>query len=99
MLQHQSIFFFDLPAIIFMFVFAYLSNRLGEALRIAPWYKILYGTAVIIITASVLDALTSAMPLQLIMTISLILRFVGGVVSCAVVLRYWIWVFSEFFKN
>lgn len=99
MIQHQSIFFFDVSAIIFMVVLAYLSNRLGEALKIPPWYKILYGTAVLIIAASVLDVLSGIIPVPSIMKISLFIRFLAGIVSCGIVLRYWMWVFSEFFKH
>ena len=99
MIQHQSIFFFDVSAIIFMFVLAYLSNRLGEALKIPPWYKVLYGTAVLIVAASVLDVLSGIIPVPSIMRISLFMRFLAGIVSCGIVLRYWMWVFSEFFKR
>ena len=99
MMQHHPIFFFDVSAIIFMFVLAYLSNRLGEALKIPPWYKVLYGTAVLIISASVLDVVSGIMPVPSIMKISLLIRFLAGIVSCGVVLRYWMWVFSEFFKH
>jgi hypothetical protein len=99
MIQHQSIFFFDVSAIIFMFVLAYLSNRLGEALKIPPWYKVLYGTAVLIVAASVLDVLSGIIPVPSIIRISLFLRFLAGIVSCGIVLRYWMWVFSEFFKH
>lgn len=99
MMQHHPIFFFDVSAIIFMFVLAYLSNRLGEALKIPPWYKVLYGTAVMIITASVLDVLSGIMPVPSIMKISLFIRFLAGIISCGIVLRYWMWVFSEFFKH
>ena len=102
MIQRQSIFFFDVSAIIFMFVLAYLSKRLGEALKIPPWYKVLYGMAVLIIAASVLDVLSGIMPVPSvpsILKISLFIRFLGGIVSCGIVLRYWMWVFSEFFKH
>ena len=99
MIQQQGIFFFDVSAIIYMFVLAYLSNRLGEALKIPSFYKILYFTVVMIIAASVLDVLSGIVPFLSTMKISLLLRFVAGIVSCLVVLRYWGWVFSEFFKH
>ena len=44
MMQIQGIFFFDVSVIIFMFVLAYLSGRLGDALKIPPLYKTLYVT-------------------------------------------------------
>jgi hypothetical protein len=99
MIQMQGIFFFDISVIIFMFVLAYLSSRLGEALKIPPLYKSLYVTTVMIIIASVLDVLSGIVIIPSITKISLVIRCVAGVVACGIVLRYWIWVFSEFFKH
>jgi hypothetical protein len=97
--QMQGIYFFDVSAIIFMFVLAYLSNRLGEALKIPPYYKVLYVAAVMIISASVLDVVAGILPIPSIMKISLFIRFLAGIAACSIVLRYWKWVFSEFFKH
>ncbi|MBN1309764.1 MAG: hypothetical protein JXA18_17730, partial [Chitinispirillaceae bacterium] len=91
--------FFDVSAIIFMFVLAYLSNRLGEALKIPPFYKMLYVTAVMVITASMLDVVSGILPAPLLVTIALFIRFLAGIVSYTIVMRYWVWVFSEFFKQ
>ena len=99
MIQLQGIFFFDVSVIIFMFVLAYLSGRLGDALKIPPLYKTLYVTTVMIIVASVLDVLSGIVGIPSIMRVSLIIRCVAGIVACGIVLRYWIWVFSEFFKH
>jgi hypothetical protein len=99
MIQIQGIFFFDVSVMIFMFVLAYLSGRLGDALKIPPLYKTLYVTTVMIILASVLDVLSGIIGIPSMMRISLIIRCVAGIVACGVVLRYWIWVFSEFFKH
>ena len=99
MIPQQGIFFFDVSAIIFMFVFAHLSNRIGEAQKIPPFYKVFYVTAIMIIAASVLDVLSGILPVQSITRISLFIRFVAGFVSCCIVLFYWKWVFSEFFKH
>ena len=99
MVHLQGIFFFDVSVIIFMFVLAYLSNRLGEALKITPYYRILYVTAIMIIGASVLDVLTGIITVPSVSRMSLFIRFLAGVVACGIVLRYWIWVFSEFFKH
>jgi hypothetical protein len=46
-----------------MIVLAYLSSRLGEALKIPPLYKLLYGTTVMIIAASVLDVAAGIVPI------------------------------------
>jgi hypothetical protein len=95
----QAIFFIDVSAVIFMIVLAYLSSRLGEALKIPPFYKVLYGTAALVIAASVLDVIAGILPVPASMTISMMVRFAAGCLACLVVLRYWFWVFSEFFKH
>ncbi len=95
----QGIFFFDVSAVIFMIVLAYLSKRLGEALKIQPYYKGLYISVIMIISASVLDVLSGAMTIPFIIRVSLLIRFISGVVAGCVVLRYWGWVFAEFFKH
>lgn len=95
----QGIFFFDVSSIIFMFVLAYLSNRLGEALKIPPFYKALYVTAMMVIAASVLDVVAGIIPIPSSAKISMLIRFAAGGTACFIVLRYWLWVFSEFFKH
>lgn len=97
--QTQEILFFDVAIVTFMLVLAYLSNRLGEALRIPPFYKILYSTAGVIVGALILDLLASVISVPLFFRIALLIRFFAGFVACTVVLRYWFWVFSEFFKH
>ena len=93
-----SLTFFDIQSIIVMLVLAYLSKRLGEALKIPPVYKILYATSLIIAIASILDNLSTsyhimpAMPL-----VSMALRFFACAGAFLIALRYWKWLFSEFF--
>ena len=99
MFFEQGIFFFDVATVIFMMVLAYLSSRLGEALKIPSFYKILYGTAGLVIAASVLDVVAGIIPIPSSSMVSMLMRFSAGVIACIVVLRYWIWVFSEFFKH
>lgn len=99
MIYLQGIFFFDVSVIIFMMVLSYLSSRLGEALKIPAYYKIFYVTSFIIICASALDIVSGVVPLTGITTISLFMRFVAGVLACAIGMRYWMWVFTEFFKR
>jgi len=95
----QEILFFDVAMVIFMLILAYLSNRLGEALRIPPFYKFLYSTAGVTVGALVLDVLSSVIAVPGFLRIALFLRFFSGAIACIVVLRYWLWVFSEFFKR
>ncbi len=97
---YQSLFFFDLSAVILMAVLAYLSKRLGEALKIGPYYKILYATGILIVCAIVLDMVNEAVTLNLpISVISISMRFAAGVAAFLVCLKYWKWLFSEFFRN
>lgn len=95
----QKIIFFDVSVVTFMLVFAYLSSRLGEALRIPPLYKILYSTAGVVVGALVLDVLASVVAVPLFFRVALVIRFIAGVIAFAVILRYWFWVFSDFFKH
>jgi hypothetical protein len=95
----QGIIFFDVSIVIFMLVLAYLSNRLGEALKIPAYYKILYSTAGIVIGALILDVLAATIAAPFFLKVALIIRFAAGLIACVVVFRYWIWVFSEFFKH
>lgn len=95
----QGIIFFDVSIVIFMLVLAYLSSRLGEALKIPAYYKILYSTAGCIIGALILDVLATIIAAPLFLKIALYIRFLAGLIACIVVFRYWIWVFSEFFKH
>ena len=95
----QGIFFIDVSFIIFMFVLAYLSKRLGEALKIPPYYKMLYISAIMIIGALIIDVLSEILTIPSVDKISLFIRFTAGFIACAIVLRYWVWVFSEFFKH
>jgi hypothetical protein len=99
MVYLQSLFFFDLSAIIVMVVLAYLSKRLGEALKILPYYKLLYVTSFAIICASGLDVISETVTVPMTLFISLGLRFSAGVVALIVSLRYWNWLFVEYFKN
>ncbi|HON11289.1 MAG: hypothetical protein GX089_02435 [Fibrobacter sp.] len=99
-INQQSLFFFDISTIILMTVLAYLSKRLGEALKIGPYYKVLYGTGLLIILAICIDMINDALSLGLsFTTISVLLRFAAGAMAFFVSLKYWKWLFSEFFRN
>jgi len=95
----QGIVYFDISVMVFMLVLAYLSGKLGEALKIPPYYKILYGTAFMVFFASFLESFAHVTDYPLIIRISLILRVLAGFIACGIVLRYWVWVFNEFFKH
>lgn len=99
MVSLHSLAFFDMSAVIAMFVLAYLSRRLGDALKIKPYYKILYITAFCIICASILDIVSLSIFISSISIISLALRFIASAWAFFVCLRYWNWLFSEFLSD
>ena len=91
--------FFDISAVIAMFVLAYLSKRLGDALKIKPYYKILYLTAFLITCASATDIVSTSFHITTIPFLSMALRFISSAGAFFVCLRYWKWLFSEFLSN
>jgi hypothetical protein len=82
-----------------MMVIAYLSKSMGEALKIAPYYKILYLTSTLIVFAAVGDSIPYYMLFPFSKTVTLGLRFAAGALALPACLRYWKWLISEFFKN
>jgi hypothetical protein len=94
----HSLTFFDISAIILMFVLAYLSKRLGDALKIKPFYKMLHVTAFCIACASIFDIVSSSFNFTL-PFVSMSLRFISSAGAFLVCLRYWNWLFSEFLRN
>jgi hypothetical protein len=99
MLSLQSLFFFDLSAITIMLVLAYLSKHLGQALKIRPYYRILYGTIALIIIASILDLISRTVNISIPAALSLGLRFTAAAAALCACLRYWNWLFAEYFKK
>lgn len=99
MINMQSLSLFDISAIIIMFVLAYLSKRLGDALKIKPYYKILYITASFVICAFGIDMITGSLQLATLFYLTMTFRFVSSAVAFFVCLRYWNWLFSEFLKH
>jgi hypothetical protein len=103
MINVHSLFFFDISFVITMIVIAYLSKRLGEALKIKSFYKLLYITSFLVVCASGLDAVSGAFGTidksNATLFISMILRLLSGITAFFVCLRYWSWIFPEFFKG
>ena len=95
----QGIVYFDISVMVFILVLAYLSEKLGEALKIPPYYKFLYGMAFMILFASLLESFAHVIGFPSIVRISLVIRVLVGFIACGIVLRYWLWVFNEFFKH
>lgn len=103
MVNIHSLFFFDISFVIMMIIIAYLSKRLGEALKIKSFYKLLYITSFLVVCASSLDAVSGTFGNTAIsnvtLTISMVLRLFSGIAAFFVCLRYWSWLFPEFFKG
>lgn len=98
MINLHSLTIFDISAIVLMIVLAYLSKRLGDALKIKPFYKMLYITALCITSASIFDIVSSSFNYNL-PFVSMSLRFIASAGAVFVCLRYWNWLFSEFLRN
>lgn len=90
---------YDIQSIIIMLVFALLSKKLGEALKIPPLYKILYATALVTAIASILDIMSVSYNLKTMSLVSMALRFIGSAGAFFITLRYWKWLFSEFLRK
>jgi hypothetical protein len=95
----QPLFFFDVAAVAMMLVLAYLSKRLGEAMRIKRYYTVFFATSGAVVAASGLETIPAALSLGFLNTLANSLRFAAAGVALAVALRYWKWLFAEFSKK
>lgn len=102
-LNIQNIFFLDTAVIIILIIIAYLSKRLGEALKKPAFYKLFYTGAACIIAAAILNAIAInslfSFSSNAAHIISMAMRFVAGFISVFACLQYWKWLFTEIFKN
>ncbi len=87
----------DLSLVTTILILSYLSRKMGDALKIRPYYIILIIAAIVIVVAGGIDvgmrAYSGASP----PVASLAMRGCAGVAALGVCLRYWSWLFSEFF--
>ncbi len=95
--------FYDISSIIILLVLAYLSKRLGEALKIAPFFKLFYVAAVIVAAAQGIDISDAyiewdALPVSPLLC-SIMLRCAGMIIGFSVSLIYWKWLFGELFNK
>ncbi|MCL2182687.1 MAG: hypothetical protein FWB85_04370 [Chitinispirillia bacterium] len=98
----QPLFFFDVMAVVMMFVLAYLSKRVGEARyagRDKPYYLLFFLTAGTIVAASGLETIPRSLSFGFITTVTGSLRFAASAIAFAVAFRYWSWLFAEFSKK
>jgi hypothetical protein len=87
----------DCSVVISMLILAYLSKRLGNALKIRPYYLLFYCTAILIAVAAGIDIAAISFSVPHWPQFSLYLRGIAGSIAFGVCLRYWKWLFSEFF--
>jgi chromate transport protein ChrA len=94
----QALVLLDISSILLMIVLAYLSKRLGEAMKIKPFFKILYVTSIMIVFALGIDFTAVYFDKQIFTMLSLSMRFAAGLAAFVVCMVYWKWLFSAF-KN
>jgi hypothetical protein len=82
-----------------MLILAYLSKRLGEAMKIKSYYQMLYFTAFLVAAASGIDIATKTFSIQLPLFVSLIIRLISSITAFLICLKYWHWLFPEFIKS
>jgi len=92
----HSLFVVDVATMVSMLVLANLSQRLGEALKVPPYYRILYVTTALILVAFSLDTFRETLQAPLFDLAAAGLRALAVAIAVAVCLPYWRWVFSEF---
>lgn len=99
----QNIVFLDIAIIILFIVLAYLSKRLGEALKTPPLYKLFYAGVILIIVAVLINTISvnNLIPFvsEFFDTVSMAVRFGSCFLAIVVSMLYWRWLFSEIFKS
>jgi len=95
----HSLILFDASAIVAMIVIAYLSRRFGEALKIRPYYRILYVTAVFLAVAAVIDVISNDFNIHIPPGVPMLVRLVSAGTAFLVCLIYWNWAFSEYLRK
>jgi hypothetical protein len=99
MFAQHTLILFDASAVVIMIIIAYLSRRIGEALKIKPYYRILYLTSLVIALTALGDNLLNDVNVHVTQIIPMGLRFASACTAFFVSLRYWRWAFSEFLRK
>ena len=98
----NSIYLFDVAAFITIVITAFLSKRLGDALKIPAFYILMYGMAGGILAALGADLFIDS-PIYIhgiaLHTVTLGLRCGCGLVALAIAIRYWHWLIGESLKK
>ncbi|MBD3322549.1 MAG: hypothetical protein GF350_15715 [Chitinivibrionales bacterium] len=82
-----------------MLLLSYLSRRLGDALKIAPYYRVLYATGVLVFIAFAIDTLQANIGFTIPPALPMIIRISAILIAFGICLRYWSWLFSEHLKR
>lgn len=94
----QSLITCDFASVFIMILLANLSRQLGEALKIAPYYRILYVTAALVLMAAGLDLFRETFFIIIdISAVTLAARCLAALLALVTCLPYWKWLFSEYF--
>jgi uncharacterized membrane protein len=93
----------DTAAAVVIIVLASLSRRLGEALKIRPYYRLMYVGVALLLFATLINAVfhdpTVVTGRSVADVLPGALRFCAAIIAVASCLRYWKWLFSEYLKK
>jgi hypothetical protein len=99
----NSIVFLDIAVVTILLVLAYLSKRLGEALKTPPYYRLFYVGAVLVMVAALINTIFAInFPVHVYTFTNMMLmalRFFCSIAAVFTCMQYWKWLFSEFFKG
>lgn len=95
----HSLIVFDASVVVIMIIIAYLSRRIGEALKIKPYYRLLYVTSLIIAITALGDSILNDINIHVPAIIPMGIRFCAAVCAFVVSLRYWSWAFFEYLRK
>jgi hypothetical protein len=98
----HSLIVLDAALAVIMIVLASLSRRLGAALKIRPYYRLFYVAVGMALGASLLSAVSQELSLSARMVVVILpntLRLGAGVLGITASLRYWKWLFTEYFER
>jgi hypothetical protein len=99
MIALHSLILFDASVVVIMIIIAYLSRRIGDALKIKPYYRILYLTSIVIALTALGDIILNDINIHIDPIVPIGLRFISACTAFLVSLRYWSWAFSEYLRK
>jgi hypothetical protein len=94
--QFDYILILDMAAIALFAVIMSLSARLGEALKIKPYFRLFSVCIWLILAAAFINLIDTGSHLNVFGIIAIAMRLLSGITAVAVCLRYWSWLFAEF---